>query len=843
MAVKRETNKETKLIVEIIAIILAGFGLLTLLALFSFDKNDLGLFYSPVNEPSKNLIGTVGAYWAGGLIFVFGLAAYLVPVIMVCSSVALIYTFKRDNVYKLIWFALVMFSGAALLQLMKSIFTVFNGYLTVEGHPGGEIGYWLNDRLFANYMGTAGSAIVMLTVYIVSFILLFEIRPIALTRRIVVWLKEWKEAREQARIESANPMERLEIEEKRLQRKARQLEKEMSRKGGSGDPDAMPAGLGRNEPAPVRPKPKILDTTVQPKESAPAVEPVVEKEISKPLTASPATSPLASAPARSSKPKEKIEPAPLASYENYELPKFSLLATNDSIGKTSIDTDDLEQKRQLLVDTLLQFGIEVSPGDITKGATITRFEVYPAVGVRVERIAAMERNIARAMKAERVNILAPIPGKDTVGIEVPNSQKVKIVLSDLFESNAWRNTSGKLPIALGKDVYGSVLVADLAAMPHLLIAGTTGSGKSVCVNSILLSLLYRFSPDDLRIILVDPKVVELQVYNDLPHLVVPVVTDPKKVLVALRWVINEMEKRYRLMAKSGVRNIIAYNQHAKDRKQQQEKLDLEKELAAASANDEIDPADQDDANDEPEIGLPGLDANDDEEPMPDHLPYIVVIIDELADLMQTSPADVEMAIARLSAKARAAGIHLIIATQTPRAQVITGVIKTNVPCRIAFQVPSALDSRVILDENGAENLLGKGDLLYLPPGSAKLIRAQGAFVSDEEVAAVVEFISKQCKPSYENEIHTKLSRGGNTEEEEISDEDMELIRKCVEVIRQEKRASTSLLQRRLRIGYGRASWVVDWLEQKGIVGPRDGAKDRDLLVDLDQLDPETLFDE
>ena len=382
-------------------------------------------------------------------------------------------------------------------------------------------------------------------------------------------------------------------------------------------------------------------------------------------------------------------------------------------------------------------------------------------------------------------------------------------------------------MALGKDVYGSVLVADLADMPHLLIAGTTGSGKSVCINCILLSLLYRFSPDDLRIILVDPKVVELQVYNELPHLVVPVVTDPKKVLVALRWVINEMEKRYRIMARAGVRNIAAYNQQAHDKKAK-EKLDLAQALETGVES-------------APPPDLLGGMGVTEEEPMPDRLPFIVVIIDELADLMQTSPADVELAIARLSAKARAAGIHLIIATQTPRAQVITGVIKTNVPCRIAFQVPSALDSRVILDENGAENLLGKGDFLYLPPGSAKLVRAQGAYVSEEEVARVVEFISKQCRPAYENEIHSKLSRK-EEEGQEVSEDDRELIRKCLEVVRQEKRASTSLLQRRLRIGYSRASWVTDWMEQKGIVGPKDGAKDREVLLDLDRVDLDSLLE-
>ena len=352
-------------------------------------------------------------------------------------------------------------------------------------------------------------------------------------------------------------------------------------------------------------------------------------------------------------------------------------------------------------------------------------------------------------------------------------------------------------------------------LPHLLIAGTTGSGKSVCINTLLLSLLYRFSPDDLRLILIDPKVVELQVYNRLPHLVVPVVTEPKKVLLALRWVINEMEKRYRYMAKATVRNIVSFNNRTLVPKRI-EALDLAPRL---------------ENGDEPETAS-SLPSN--EEVLPDRLPYIVVIIDELANLMQVAPAEVENAIALLSAKARAAGIHLVIATQTPRAAVITGVIKTNVPARIAFQVPSGVDSRVILDESGAENLLGKGDLLYLRPGASKLIRAQGAFVTEEEVSRVIDFIAEQSKPFYEQEIHAKLTKpsGGDSD---LSEKDEDLLSRSLEVVKLEKKASTSLLQRRLGVGYGRAAWVIDQFEARGMIGPKDGAKDREILVDLDTV--------
>ena len=361
-----------------------------------------------------------------------------------------------------------------------------------------------------------------------------------------------------------------------------------------------------------------------------------------------------------------------------------------------------------MIDTLGQFGIAVAPGDITKGPTITRYEVYPAKGVRVDKIVSLERDLARATRAERINILAPIPGKDTVGIELANTRKVTVTLRELFESGDWdeAKSHNRIPLALGKDVYGKAIIADLAQMPHLLVAGTTGAGKSVCINALVASMLFRFTPEELRFIMIDPKVVELQHYNALPHLAFPVVTDPKKVLLALRWLIDEMERRYKMFARVGVRNIISFN--ARPKKKTAAELDEKPE------------------QDSGEIKVP----RQEETPIPEKIPYVVVVIDELADLMQTAPADVESAIARITQMARAAGIHLIVATQTPRADVITGVIKANIPSRIAFQVASKIDSRVILDENGADRLLGQGDMLYLPPSASRLIRAQGVLVTD-----------------------------------------------------------------------------------------------------------------
>ena len=479
-----------------------------------------------------------------------------------------------------------------------------------------------------------------------------------------------------------------------------------------------------------------------------------------------------------------------------------------------------------------------------------------------------------------------------MGIEIANNEKVTVALRELFEDPEFTDPQHKIPIALGKDVYGKTVIGDLAKMPHLLVAGATGAGKSVCINGIIASMLYRFTPDELRFIMIDPKVVEMQVYNNLPHQIVPVVTDSKKVLLALRWVINEMERRYQLFAKLNLRNFDAFNNREQNDEagsdqneffdaSGQSKLDFDSNKEASKDTDseeggeweyeyeevevevEYEEGEQDgewnevDSEDskpqthsEDILGNHSTNATEvskeehlrnkeivdsvdgaDEEKIPERLPYIVIIIDELADLMQTAPADVEQAIARIAQKARAAGIHLIIATQTPRADVVTGIIKANIPSRIAFQVSSSLDSRVILDNKGAEKLVGKGDMLYLPPGSAQLQRAQGALITDKECISVVDFCSEQASPIFTQEIEDSIN-GKSEEGDEVSEEDEEIIEKCLEVIQVERRASTSLLQRRLRLGYTRAARMMDILEMRGIIGPGDGAKPREILVDL-----------
>jgi S-DNA-T family DNA segregation ATPase FtsK/SpoIIIE len=511
---------------------------------------------------------------------------------------------------------------------------------------------------------------------------------------------------------------------------------------------------------------------------------------------------------------------PQSDDKTYEFPPLSLLKEQVKPASSNSEEEHRANAENLL-RILGEFGVEVTLGEIHVGPVITRYEVVPAAGVRVEKIAGLDKNIALGMRAQSVRILAPIPGKAAVGVEVPNQHPTPVGMRELLESEDWAGAKAEIPIALGKDVSGAPLISDLAKMPHLLIAGATGSGKSVCINSIVASILYSKSPKDLRLIMVDPKVVELKVFNALPHMLIPVVTEPKKVPAALKWLLGEMEQRYQLFAKVNVRNIVGFNGRKK-----------------SGGTDPLPAPD-------PQGSLTGVDPMlDDGVEVPERLPYIVAIIDELADLMMVAPAEIETSIARLAQLARAAGIHLIIATQRPSVNVITGVIKANLPSRIAFQVASQVDSRTILDTKGADTLIGRGDMLFSPPGSSRLLRSQGAFVSDEEVMAMVEFLKKNGPPQYAASVQAQIDRAAreDAEEDEDGDEadedlgdDEDLYNQALDVLKSTKRASTSMIQRRLRIGYNRAARIMDLMEEKGIVGPENGSSPREILVDLDSL--------
>lgn len=793
---------------EVFAIILLLTGTLLFFALISYSPRDLPSwvpwsYLSPPNRPAQNFIGPFGAIFASVFYLLVGAASYFLAAVLLGFGAAKLFYPRLRVVARLPWIVLFIVSGACLLQLQTRYFFDWKK-LNIQG-PGGSIGYFFGKKLLLTAMGDVGSIILLAGIYISALILMTGLRPIHLVRETVagirnsvVRLRQWRLRREMRR---ADIKEQLAISERELAKQRRLIEKQLKKKGAPvSERTVIPA-----EELVGRPKPKVVDTTALPDE-------VLVPPRRKPSLAE-LQPPKAKVPI-------KMTEARKFDAQHYALPGIDLLDEHDPEGRGGTDPSELEKVQEVLIETLGQFGIAVAAGDITKGPTITRYEVYPAKGVRVDKIVSLERDLARATRAERINILAPIPGKDTVGIEIANTRKIKVTLRELMQSTDWEEakTRCKLPLALGKDVYGNVIIADLAQMPHLLIAGTTGSGKSVCINALIASILFRFTPEELRFIMIDPKVVEMQIYEKLPHLAFPVVTDPKKVLLALRWLNDEIDRRYKIFARVGVRNITGFN--ARPAKKTQRELDL--------ANQSVDGEPQLPPTAAAEIKVPR--AN--ELIIPDKLPYIVLVIDELADLMQTAPADVENSIARMAAIARAAGIHLVLATQTPRADVITGVIKANIPSRIAFQVASKIDSRVILDENGADRLLGQGDMLYLPPSTSRLIRAQGVLVTDDEIRELVDFVSKQASPAFDSSMQEKLQSGA-AQEEDVTEEDEELVEKCLEIIRQEKRASTSLLQRRLRLGYTRAARIVDILEQRGILGPGEGAKPREILVDLD----------
>ena len=477
-------------------------------------------------------------------------------------------------------------------------------------------------------------------------------------------------------------------------------------------------------------------------------------------------------------------------YQNkkYVRPNADLLNINTNLKLDKNEKKELLENADKLEKTLLSFGVEAKILEVTKGPSVTRFELQPKAGIKVSKIVNLSDDIALGLAAKGVRIEAPIPGKSAIGIEVPNKEQTPVFFREILESNEFKNNNYKVACALGKDITGKCIVTDISKMPHVLIAGATGSGKSVCINTLIVSVLYKYSPEDVKLLMVDPKVVELNVYNGIPHLLIPVVTDPKKAAAALNWAVNEMTRRYKLFADNGVRNVDSYNELVK-------KGVIDKKL-----------------------------------------PYIVIIIDELADLMMACPRDVEDYICRLAQMARAAGMHLVIATQRPSVDVITGIIKANVPSRISFAVSSQVDSRTILDSTGAEKLLGKGDMLFYPVGESKPKRVQGAFISEEEVENVVSFIKDiKSDSKCESEILEYINSASDTSIKSNEDCD-ELLDEAIKIVVETGQVSTSYLQRRLRIGFNRAARIVEELEKNRIISARDGNKPRQVLMSKEEFE-------
>ena len=877
-----------------IGILMIAFSVLYLLSLLSYDPGDPPLNPGDSDNGYQNMIGPVGAYLSYVSFLAIGFAAYMMPLLLLMFGLAFLHPFFAylRNSWKEPVAALAY--TLALTGLLQELDTNFNLEFWAKGFQlGGVIAEKIIYPVFHTF-GTAGAIIIYSALILASLYFLTNIQPIEIWARLVDFWNEWRDRRANtsfaADATSAPTEKELKRKAKRLN-KALENKKKAIKKEIEKTTDELEAAQGLGADLKPVPEPTIRDLSVaeskptepeaptdpnevemgevisadevkasaetdedKPKETkeekkdsaakaddkapeqddnpteheaASTAEVLGQAEESEPDTkAKPGEEPESKPKPkpkptkRLAKPKGPMSVAKTPNVKGYKLPKSQLLDEPEGATAPAEPREKLLANARLLKETLQQFRIEVTEGDITKGPTITRYELHPAPGVKLERITGLANNIAAAIKAERINILAPVPGRSSVGIEVPNRIKTKVLFRDIVESPEWKKSKAKIPLALGKDVYGKPIVADLAEMPHMLIAGATGSGKSVCINSIVASLLFRFSPEELRFVMIDPKVVELQIYNGLPHLAAPVVHDPKKVILALKWVVSEMEKRYQIFAKVGARNISGFNSRPKKKPAKTDQAELPLDESGEGFAVEMDE----------EVSVP----REDDIEIPDKLSYIVVIIDELADLMLMAKNEVEGCIARITQMARAAGIHCIVATQRPSVDVITGVIKANIPARIAFQVAAKVDSRTILDAMGADKLLGKGDMLFLPPGTANLRRAQGCLVTDEEINRIVEIVNQQAKPCYDTEMERQLE-GPSTSANGGSgiDEDEEIIQQCIEVIRVEQKASVSLMQRRLRLGYTRAARIMDELEDRGLVGPSRGAEPREILFDLD----------
>ena len=753
---------------EFVGVALFAAALIWIIALATYDPNDpVWFFSSGLHGAPANFAGRVGAFVAELSFQLVGYAAYLIPAFLVVTGWH--YFWCRD-----IDAAGTKTTGGVLLFACTSAFlSLLLGTITLSGKPfrsGGYVGDWLSGEM-SEYLNRTGSAIVILTLIVLAVILstqfsfgrffgaLFKAAKSGSIRGLDAFGK-WRE-------------------ERRRDKQRREVIAKHTKKGG-----VPPEIKAPPVPAPVKaeqpPKapPKIA-------ENAPAAAPVFGSVRPQPPARPPkVTMPAPALPLPDPEPVSKA-PAERRKGE-YALPPLALLDAPKTERK--IDERELMDGARLLEEKCREFSVEGSVVQIHPGPVVTTFEFKPDAGVKYSKITGLADDLCLAMQAESV-LIDRIPGKSTVGIQIPNQIREQISLRELLESESYRRTPSKLTIALGKTIHGEPYMADLASMPHLLIAGSTGTGKSVGINSMLTSVLYRATPDDVRLIMIDPKRLELGMYEDIPHLMTPVVVDPKQAANALRWAVREMEERYKTLAAEGVRNIEQYNRNI-------QQMIAEKRTP-----------------------------KDGEYAKP--LPFIIVLIDELADLMMVASNEVEQSICRLAQMARAVGIHLILATQRPSVDVITGLIKANMPSRISFRVSSKTDSRTILDANGAEQLLGKGDMLFLPPASSRVIRLHGPYISEQESARLASFLRKQGKPTYDETITAEEK----TTADGIALEKDDLYDEAARIVVSSGQASISYLQRRLRVGFSRAARLVDMMEMEGLVSPAAGGKAREVLVD------------
>ncbi len=727
-------NIDQPLANKIKALCLVSLAVFLLLSLVSYNSADTPFRSFPHNSPVKNWTGIVGAYLSEGLFISLGWVAYVICLLVLIWAVARILGRPAPRFYIKVLGSIVLLLS---LTVLFSLFGPADQGLRMQ--RAGLAGIVIAGFLI-KYFGRAGSLIIAIGLGILSSFVATEflILPLlkGLGKTILRFIPKFKKLHYPVTfVRKQTPQQRVTPTLKIEQPKPR-----------------------KQTLRPLQPKPRIIRP-----------EPVKEQALA--------------GASQAPKPKEKV------TYADYKLPTLDLLDSPPPLKDRQIK-DDLQANSRILEATLRDFGVETRVTCVNRGPVITRYELEPAPGVKIHRIVELSDDIALAMKAHSVRIVAPIPGKSRVGVEVPNSQSAIVYLKEILKSAEFKNAQSKLTLAIGQDISGQPIVTDLSDMPHLLIAGTTGSGKTVCVNSIITSLLFNASPEEIKFLMVDPKMVELAIFNDLPHLLAPVLTEAKKVSCALSWVVNEMDRRYKLLARVGARNIDIYNGKLK-------LMDNQEEL--------------------------------------ERIPYLIVIIDELADLMVVASQQIEEAITRLAQLSRAVGIHLILATQRPSVDVITGVIKANFSARISFRVASKVDSRTVLDINGADKLLGRGDLLFLRPGQHKPIRAQGTLIADSEIERITSFIKAQksalYSPTLLEALEKKATVGKKFEKDELFDE-------AVKVILQTKQASVSMLQRRLGLGYTRAARLIDMMEEEGIVGPYRGSKPREILLEKDSLEQE-----
>ena len=740
---------------EFVGVVLFAVGLIWLISLVSHEPSDpVWFFTTDGTQAPANFVGRVGAFLSELSLQLFGYAAYLIPAVITVIGWHYFWCQKPDAAYTKV-------TGAALLFACSSAFlSLIFGNADTSGKgfdAGGSIGSWLASVL-SDYLNNTGSVIVLMTLMVLAVILSTQFSFGRMFGSVMTMTQDLS-ARGLGRVREG-------LDARRKERSRRDLVARQASK--SGPVVSKPAAAGE-EPAP-RPLKAPRPEPVDPPPARPE-PPVVARKKAEPQLPLPDPEPLK---------------APAQRKGQFTLPPMSLLDAPKAERK--IDERELMAASHQLEEKCREFAVEGQVAQIHPGPVVTTFEFKPDAGVKYSKITGLADDLCLAMQAESV-LIDRIPGKSTVGIQIPNPNREAISLRELLEADAFQRSASKLTIALGKTIHGEPYVTDLATMPHLLIAGSTGTGKSVGLNSMLTSVLYRATPDDVRLIMVDPKRLELGMYDDIPHLLTPVVVDPKKAANALRWAVREMEERYKTLAAEGVRNIEQYNRNIRN------------VLAETGASD-------------PDAPRP--------------LPFIIVVIDELADLMMVAGNEVEESICRLAQMARAVGIHLILATQRPSVDVITGLIKANLPSRISFRVSSKTGSRTILDSNGAEQLLGKGDMLFLPPASSRCLRLHGPYISEQESARLASFLRKQGKPVFNDTITAddeKAGPGGiEYEKDDLYDEASRIVVSSGQV-------SISYLQRKMRIGFSRAARLVDMMEAEGLVSPGVGGKPREVLVD------------